>query len=235
MKDNSLNIVGGTGAMLAGVAYILVGLAFFLDSTESASSAAEFLTRFAENPAMHLLGHWAFGMAGIFMLAAVPALSEPVRRINEGWVRWTTTLAIIGFALTAVGNFRAAANELIGARALMSGDAMARTAIVEAVRLGYLDPQGWFQFGAVGVWFLVISLLAQRNALWPRPLVFLGIASAVLYWFVPLGRVLELELLNALAAGLGGVVIGPIWLIWLGIRLRGEAVYDQALSREAIS
>ena len=235
MKENSLNTVGGTGAMLAGVTYILVGLTFFLDPAGSASSTAEFFTLFAENPAMHLLGHGAFGLAGVFMLAAVPAISQQVQRTNEGLVRWTSTLAIVGFALTAVGNFRAAANDLIGARAFVSGDAVAQTAIVEAARLGNLDPQGWLQFGAVGVWFLTISVLAYRQEIWPRALVFLGIASAVLYWFVPLGRVLELELLDAIAAGLGGVVIGPIWLIWLGVRLRREAVYEQVVYSGAIN
>ncbi|MFQ5932615.1 MAG: hypothetical protein ACE5MM_09415, partial [Nitrospiraceae bacterium] len=87
-----------------------------------------------------------------------------------------------------------------------------------------LDPNGWLQFGAVGVWVLVVSLAALRTSGLPRTWAYLGIATAILYWLVVVGNALEVPVLIAISAGLGGIVLAPIWYIWIGVRLRRPPV-----------
>ena len=55
-----------------------------------------------------------------------------------------------------------------------------------------LDPTGLFSFGMLGLWLASFSWAARR-ALGP-----------VLPW------------LGMLGAGLGGVIVAPIWSVWLG-------------------
>jgi hypothetical protein len=168
---------------------------------------------------MLLLSYWAYALGGALALAAVPAISATVRSVNEGWVRWTSTLAIVGFAVTAIGNFRLQFVMPLRAAAYVAGDAVAKTAIAYNQRLLYLDPQGWLIFGAVGLWVLVVSVLALRGNTWPKPLAYIGIAVAIAYWFAVAGNVLQIGTLNMIAA-VAAIILGPILYIWLGLRLR---------------
>jgi hypothetical protein len=222
MKDNTLGKLGGTCSILAGISYIVVGIAYLLLPAEQRPGAdpAKFLLSFAQNPTMAMLEYGAFALGAVLALAVVPAVSERVRSVNEGWVRWASNLAIVGFAVTAMNYFRYLALHPGRAAAYVAGDAATKAAIAANLPPIALDPQGWLMFGGVGLWLLVVNLLALRGNIWPKPLTYVGIAGAIMYWFVVAGFVLQVETLIAIAAGLGGVILGPIWLIWAGLTLR---------------
>jgi hypothetical protein len=101
----------------------------------------------------------------------------------------------------------------------VAGDAMAKTAIAYNQRALVLDPQGWLMFGAVGLWLLVVSVLALRGGAWPKPLAYLGIATAIVGWVEVASIVLNIGILDTIAA-VAIVILGPIVFIWLGLRLR---------------
>ena len=223
MNDNSLNRLGGAGSILAAISYVVVGATFLLDPSAQTSGPEEFWPAFAQNQTAHLLTHWAFALAAIFLIALVPAVSKLVRSANRGWVQWATTLAYIGLAVTTISNLREAGIKPSQATAFAEGDPTIQAAIVEAGRLSSLDPQGWLVFGAVGLWIFVVNWLALRAGTWPKNLAYLGIAGAILYWLVLAGNVGGAFVLNQIAAGLGGVIVGPIWLLWMGLRLRKAA------------
>lgn len=222
MKDDSLSKLGGTCSILVGVFYALGAIAYLLQPAELQAGAdlAQFWPALAQNPTMNTLLHWAFALVAVFAIAAVAAISEIVRPANEGWVRWTSGLAYLGYAAMAITNFRALAVYRTLAAAYVAGDASVQTGIGA---LGYLlfdlDPQGWLGFGGVGLWFLVVNLLALRIDTWARTLAYVGIIGAILYWLMVAGAVLEISLLVAIAAGVG-LIVGPIWFIWTGLRLR---------------
>jgi len=44
----------------------------------------------------------------------------------------------------------------------------------------------------------------------------------VLHIFVVLGNLLQMQVLISFAAGLAGIVMGPIWLFWFGVLLKKE-------------
>ncbi len=83
-----------------------------------------------------------------------------------------------------------------------------------------LDPAAFLSFGAVGVWILVVSLLALRSGAWPKPLAYVGIGVAIVYGLVVASSLLQIQLFTAIVAGVGGVILAPIWYIWFGLRLR---------------
>ena len=222
MKDTTLGKLGGTCAILLGVSYIVIGVNYLLlvpAEQKVGGGLAKFLPSFAQNPTPLTLQYWAFALGALLAIAAVLAISESVRSVNEGWVRWTSTLAVLGFAVVAIDNFREMSFQPDRAADYAAADAATKAAMEVSGPIG-LDPQGWLGFGAVGLWVLVVSLLALRGSTWPKPLAYVGIAVAVVHWLVVAGSVLSIEPLIAIAAGLGGVILGPIWYIWTGLTLR---------------
>ena len=71
---------------------------------------------------------------------------------------------------------------------------------------------------------MVISLLALRIGTWPKLLSYVGVATAVAYWLIVVGSVLNQEALFTIAAALGGIVLAPIWYVWTGLKLRQVSV-----------
>ncbi len=173
MKGSKLSKVGGICSILVGISYIVVGITYLLRPAEQRPGAdpVAFLTSFAQNPLMSTLMYWAFALGAVFAIAAVLAVSEMVLSLGEGWVRWTSNLAVIGFAVTTLNNFRYLAYYPSLATAYATGDAAAKAAAASSQSVLALDPYGWLIFGGVGLWFLVINLLALGGNTWPKTVV----------------------------------------------------------------
>jgi uncharacterized protein DUF4386 len=225
MKDNTLSKLGGNCSILLGILYLLVGITYLLLPADQKQTSAldKFLLSFAQNPTTQIIQWWVFALSGLIGIAVVLAVSESVQSANEGWVRWTSTLAVLGFAVVAINNFRNIAFQPGRAAAYMQGDSVTKAAI-EVSGPFSLDPQNWLGFGAVGLWVLVVSLLALRVGTWPKLLTYVGMATAVAYWVVVVGTVFNQETLITIAAALGGIILAPIWYIWTGLRLRQARV-----------
>ncbi len=222
MKDHTLAKLGGTCSILAGIAYIVIGVNFMflpLDQRPG-SSTLKFLPSVAQDRTALMIEYWAFALGAVFALAAVLAISERVRAANAGWVQWTRTLALIGFAITAVTYFRLIAQVPHRAMMFVAGDVHLQQALAVTELELYLDPQGWMGYGAIGLWVLVVSVLALRANLMPKPLGYVGIGAGLLYWLVVAGYVSGIGTLTLIAAAFGGIILGPIWYIWNGILLR---------------
>lgn len=221
MKTNSLSKLGGNCSILLGILYLLIGITYLLLPADQKQTSAvnKFLPSFAENPTTQIIQFWGFALSGLVAIAVVLAVSESVRSENEGWVRWTSNLAILGFSVVAINNFRNIAFQPGLARAYVEGDAVTKT-VIELSGPFSLDPQGWLGFGAVGLWVFVVSLLALRAGSWPKLLAYVGIATAVAYWLIVVGFVFNQEMLFTLGAALGGIILAPIWYIWVGLRSR---------------
>lgn len=222
MKSNSLNKVGGLCSILVGALYVLLGATYvLLPPAQQAGGAPDaFYRSFAQSPTLNMINYWAFALAGVFALGALPAITESVRSVNEGWARWTSNLAYLGFAVTAIDFFRNIGLQPDRAAAYVAGDASTQAALAApGIGLG-LDVNGWLGFGGVGLWVLVTSLFAMRSKMWPNTLAYVGIAVGVLYWLVVVSLVFDNAALLQIVAALGGVVAAPVWYIWVGTRLR---------------
>lgn len=222
MKDHTFFKLGGLCSILVGISYIVIGINYmFLPIDQRPGvSTLKFLPSVAQDHTALMIEYWAFALGAVFALAAVFTISERVRSANDGLVRWTSNLAFLGFAVIAVTYFRLMAQVPHRAEMFLSADIHLQEAMAVTELDLYLDPQGWLGYGAIGLWVLVVSVLALRAQAMPRPLVYVGIGAGLLYWLVVAGYVSEIGTLTAIAAALGGILLGPIWYIWNGILLR---------------
>jgi hypothetical protein len=77
-------------------------------------------------------------------------------------------------------------------------------------------------FGGVGLWLLAVNWLALGGKTWSNILSYVGIIGGIAYWLVVAGYVFEVYILITIAAGLAAV-LGPIWYILVGLKLRKGA------------
>lgn len=221
---------GGYCSILVGVSYLLLGVLVIFQLPELrmavlSGNMGRYLELTTQRPG-NIVGEGIVYIVGAALaLAVVPAVSKRLGGENEGWVYWSGTLALLGFTVTLIGNVRAIALEPLRAAAYLAGDASTRAALAASVPIrGDLDLQGWLQFGAVGLWVLVVSWLGLGMRVWPRGLSYIGLALGIGYWLAALGFTLKSDALVTLAAGLAGVVLAPIWYIWLGLTLRRNPI-----------
>ncbi len=224
MKDTTLSKLGGACSILTGVTSILA-LGGYLQVAPELQDACRCPDKFLASLAhtsfmMYGVGYGLLALHALLAIAAVLAISESVRSANEGWVRLTSTLAIIGLAVFAIHAVWHMTLDPAKAAAYVQGDAAVKAALTVPGALQSLDPGAWFRFGLVGFWVLVVSLLALRGGMWPKPLAAVGIGVALMYWLAVVGEVAQSQILIGIFAGVGGVILLPIWYIWLGLRLR---------------
>lgn len=223
MEGERLWKLGGACSMLAGVlslAVIPISIVPLVVTGESPAALTEadgFFTLVHRVPLPFLLAGVGFGLAAILALALVPALEAIVEPTSPAWVRWMSAIAYLGFAVGAVSTIRGTDLAIRIASSYASGDANVHATIVAVYPLSSLslDPWGLLQFGAVGLWIVVICLLARRRALLPSGPAYLGIGVGVLYWFGVVGEMLQSEALSGIGSGLGIVAAG-VWYVWIG-------------------
>lgn len=214
--DGLVDRVGGVCAILVGVLTAMAGITYlFLPEAQRLQvPGAELLPSFAEGGNVLRLELLELGLVGIFGLGAVAALSRLVATDRGGWLRWAGTVATVGFAVTAVGQFLTIERLPRVADAFVAGDEATRAALA-AVWKSTLDPYAIFGFGGVGFWILVLSIIGLRERGGLRPLWSLGIAVGIMYGLVPLGQLFESSALIILAAVAGGI-LAAVWYVWAG-------------------
>jgi hypothetical protein len=225
MKDDALSKLGGTCSILAGLILVagapVLALAPRDQQVDPATChcADSFLTSVAHSSTLLNTSFGLLALAQILGIAAVLAISARVLAVHEGWVRWTSTLAIIGMALNAIDLLRRMALESAIATAYVHGDAAVRAALTAPGALQSSDPQGWFKFGGFGLWVLVVSVLSLRGGVGPRLLAVVGIVVGLAGWGVVAGELAQSQTLALIPAGVFAILT-IIWYIWQGLRLR---------------
>jgi len=222
-KEKRARKLGGTLSVLTGVVFLATALAFFLLPPEQLDFTArsEFFMSVAANPTVLELTFWGSMIGALLAIAAVKTVEDYVRHVNEVLIRWSSLLAIIAYAVAAVRN----ATDLIQipdlAGRYVQGDSSTRAAI-EAVGLASIDPSMMLQSLLLGIWFLVVNLLALRSGTLPRPLAWIGLIFGVGSLLTLPFILLNMQFLLNVTMALGLIVINPVWFIGTGIVLRGR-------------
>jgi hypothetical protein len=221
MMSDSVRRVGGVAAMVLGLTYVAVGVAFFLQPEEQGpgGNLDEFFRSIADGAGWFLALNWAFVIGGVVALAVIPAATGIVLRGNEGWAIWAASLAYLGFAVLIVDSFRAIFLVPLEAEAYMAASEEFQGVIRGDNTHLALDQGGLLIFGAVGLWILMVSALALVSRRLPLVLSLIGLAVAVAYFLVVAGLLADAEVLVGISAGIGGIVLAPIFYIWVGISL----------------
>ena len=223
MMDKSSARLGGTCSILVGLSYLAIGVTFFLLPPEQQPGSPlppnQIFESVAAGSTLLVTYYWAFVTGSVFAIAAVPIISDLVRGANPGWVRWTSTLALVGYAVLAIEYLVLQDQVPKFAAGYLRLDESARSALAVIGPLN-LTNDAWAGFGTVGLWLAVVNGLAWRGGQWPKALAAIGLTVGIGNSLVIAGFMLDNSLLILITAGLGGVILGPIWFIWMGIRLR---------------
>jgi len=209
-----------------GISYLLVGIVYFLQPSAQRTSIAstdENLLRFylsmAQNPAAHTILHALLALISLLAFAAVPAISTMARSRHAAWQQWVTKLAYLGFASFAMYNFRALHAEYAHAKAIAVADPVNQLVLLTSAKLIPTDWYGFLSYGCVGLWIIATSVSGLTSGAFPRLLAYVGVGFAVMYWLLVCGYLFQTTELAAIANGLGAMLLGPVWLIWIGMRL----------------
>ena len=207
-------------AFVAAVAAATVGVSHFLMPRAQLHFATGVTPAFFESLAA---GSGAFRIHyGAFVVAALASTGVVlgVRRLVAAPRPLSYGIAevwgLVGLAVAAIDFALMQSKALSIAQAFGGLDAPAQSAVV-AMGLPRLDPTGLFSFGLFGLFLATFSWTARR-ALGPV-LPWLGMLGALLYWAGFVGTAAHRPILVDIGAGLGGVIVAPIWSAWLGITL----------------
>ena len=240
----SIDRFGGWISLAVAVGFFLVGVLVAIDPAERLRGDAIFKA-FAEQPAIPLAWRYIFVAIGILSVAVINALSRYVRRPGdedwEGIVQFCTITALAGTILSALDWMR----EIIGisllAKAHLAGDLVAVTALKIDAHLSF-DPHFIWKFGLLGFFYLLISLLAWRNASLPRGLAAWGILTGVLLnlamvfgitdTVIPIGKgqIAAMQI----PAAIGGSICGPVFHFWLGLLLMRAGAISELSTQSAV-
>ena len=203
MRDPTVLSVGGIASFGLAASYVLSGVFAVMMPPELQGrpdvSPHQFWTILSAHPHAHLAFHWAWVAAGIFGLAAVPAISLLVWDVHRGAVLWSGAGATLGFAVLA----RSHLMEVAFDRRIIARYAEADPAFQQAVHvvagLALDVPDGVLTYGAIGAWVAVVSALGWRGEALPAPLCAVGFATAAAYFAGVAGYALAIHALIVLS------------------------------------
>ena len=162
---------------------------------------------------------WSFVFVGILGIAIVISAYKYLKDLEEDIIAWSSILGFIGYGVMCT-NFSRIVDQLPKRSTFfVEGDQQFQTAMLGANSIN-LDPSGLIAFGFVGFWLIIINYFARDKENYPNLLAYIGMVSGVLFFFVAIGNIVDERILVKIAAGLGSLFLGPIWLIWFGLTLR---------------
>lgn len=224
MADKSVYKLGALCSVLVGILAVVVGITGVLipSNLSGVPNAQSPFMFFEANKVMILTNWWALFFTAVFALAVIPAVSGTVRQMNAGLVGWTSTLAMIAYAVSILDNYWAIVYTSARANAYVNGSEAVRATLSVPGAPQFIDVQNWLAYGAVGAWVLVVSWYALRGNVWPKGLAYFGIVGAFLYFAALASSILPDLVVSGAStvfAAIGGI-LAPIWFIWMGLFLR---------------
>jgi hypothetical protein len=214
----------GKGSKLGGIAAILIGLlnvviiVYFVFATgEQRSDSQVFFVNFAENPLALSIAWIVFSVSAVLSYAVFPAVSDLMEGIHRDWARAATIYGIVGYTVLGVWAITLTRTAPELAANYVSGNEMTRTALL-TYGLPEIDPDGWFSFGGIGTWLIIMNVLAICGKRLSKLQAVAGILAGVCAWSTVFGALLDYEPLHLIASA-GGAVFFPVWFVWLGVRL----------------
>jgi hypothetical protein len=226
VDDPSIRRVGSVASLGVAVAYLLTGLSAVLMPPELQGrpeiTPHEFWSVLSQHPTAHLAYHWAWVLAGLSGIVAVPAILLLVWSAHPGAALGSGLAAFLGFGVMVRSHLMEVAFDRRIIPAYPTADAAFQQAVHVVAGLALDVPDGVLTYGAVGIWIAVVSGLALRRPTLPRAFVYLGFATAAALVAGVVGYGLLLRPFIVIAVGVGGLVLAPAWFAWAALLLRRE-------------
>jgi hypothetical protein len=150
-----------------------------------------------------LIAFWAlFGIVAVYWV---------IRPQGEAWSFFATLVGVVA----SVGTMTASLYQIAAIRAALLASATSMPSSASPT-----DPLNVMTFGLTGMWFLIANLFLWRMTTMPRLLVLLGFVAVADLFAGFFGSLSGLDGLVTLAGVVAGGVGGPLYWLWLGLRLR---------------
>lgn len=217
MQTSSFQRFAAYGAIASGLGGPLYSIAFVV------------LVVLGVNPGLGLpASALLLALGGLLTTAVMVELHQRLRETEPGFALWALLLGVVG----ALGSVMHGVFDLANIIHPVSDLPAAVLALPS-----YVDPRGLSSFGLSGIALLLFAWLMSRSGQFPANLANLGYAAGALYIVLFLGRLILLTPTHPLVAGaaaLSGLIINPIWFVWLGrFLLRGGSPATQGRRRKA--
>lgn len=204
------------------VAYFGAGLFFLIDPSSAYPAGSDgYWQALAARPPARLGFLASFGTAALLAIGVIPILGRMVRARTGDPAQWGCLLGLLGYAVTAITYFRLLGGEGMRAAAVSAGGPATRDAIL-SFSLS-LDTQGWLIFGCVGLFLAMVNGAGLVRGRLPRPVGILGLIAAALYGTAFAGLLFGDLRLVQIAAGAGGIGVGPVWWLCIAWLIRRSA------------
>lgn len=201
--DRTFEPLAGLAAILAGIGGLIYSVAFLGGVVLGA------------NPTLGMLvASVALMVGGVLSLLVLVAIYRRLLPASPGVALLGLTLALMG----ALGSVLHGGFDLANVVNPPAADILTEAGLPSPV-----DPRGLLTFGMSGLGLVVLAAQARRTGALTSRLATLGVILGVLLVIVYLGRLIVLVPTNplvAVPAGLTGVIVAPVFYIWLGLELR---------------
>jgi len=181
-------------------------------------NAANFFQSFLVSPYASV-GAWIMGLIySIAGLASTLILYNFVKKDeNVHFAQFATAVGFLAWGLNVLiwVNMLGASFNISDAYANAGPDAK----LVFSAYGANLDPLLICFLGLVGLWIILINITAYQSGHFSKALAIIGILNPTGYFTCVTGAALGLPILIRLGGAWGGVVMGPLYHIWLGFAL----------------
>jgi hypothetical protein len=152
-----------------------------------------------------LIAFWAlFGIVAVYWV---------IRTQGEAWSFFATLVGVVASIATLTSSLY----QIAYTRAIL---ALPIDLASHLPTVSGTDPLNIATFGLTGLWFLIANLIMWRTAAFPRLLVLLGFVAVADLFVGFFASLSGLDAVVNLAGIVAGGVGGPLYWLWLGLRLR---------------
>ncbi len=155
-----------------------------------------------------------YALTAFWALFAIVAVYWVIRPQGEAWSFFATLVGVVA----SIGTMTASLYRIAAIR-----DALLANATSAPSGASPTDPLSVMTFGLTGLWFLIANVFLWRMSAMPRLLVLLGFVAVADLFAGYFGSLSGLDGLVTLAGIVAGAVGGPLYWLWLGLRLRRMA------------
>ncbi len=218
---STLLIIGATGVL---VPYTILTIIFDYPHILRQETGM-ILTKFHEGGSRLIFTWWAFAILGLPLLGAYTLIGQKLEQ-KFYFVRWATTLGVIGLLVQMIGLLRWTFVVPVLAGNFVTGSEM----IKEASKVSF---QVVHQYGGVVLgehigqlftiaWTIIMTSAFAQLKLFPKWTIWLGYISSIIYLLA------QTELFATVmpgipVIGLAGFIGSTLWIVWLiviGVKIR---------------
>lgn len=214
---------GAITSISTGIIFFVTALTFFIipPIQQDFTPRFEFFSSISHDPTLLLFTFWGSLTGSILAIGVVIFLYNYLLPFKKVWIQWSSVLAVIAYALSALQNAAYISQIPKIAHIYLQSPPTIQKAI-EAVGFTSLDPDGILQSLMIGIWFCTVSWIALNEKKLSKGLIYLGILSGLILFLNIPALIIGLKELRIIGSALYLIILSPLWFIWLGNFLRSN-------------